>query len=62
MGWIGGPFSTHWERLLDFRERLAIDELEFVEQDIRSIARQLDVVEKGEESMLASASAEVGLP
>ncbi len=62
MGWIGGPFSTHWNRLAEFRERLALDELEFVDQDIRSIARQLAAVEHGGESMLASVPSEVGIP
>lgn len=45
MGWIGGPFSTYWDRLAMFRERLALDELEYAEQDIRSIHRAIHLIE-----------------
>lgn len=62
MGWIGGPFSTHWDQLASFRERLALEELEFIDQDIQSIAREVSAIEEGRESGLANAASEMGLP
>ena len=44
MVWLGGPFSVPWQRLASFRERLFVDELEFVEQDIRSVARKIEEI------------------
>ncbi len=62
MGWIGGPFSTHWERLASFRERLALDELAFVEQDIRSVTREIEAIERGRDTEFTSEAVEVGIP
>lgn len=42
MVWLGGPFSVHWKRLASFRERLFVDELEFADQDLRSVAREIE--------------------
>jgi len=46
MLWLGGPFSVHWNQLASFRERLFLDDLEFVEQDIRSVAREIDAIKQ----------------
>ncbi|MDH3602773.1 MAG: adenylate/guanylate cyclase domain-containing protein, partial [Candidatus Tectomicrobia bacterium] len=62
MGWIGGPFSAHWNRLASFRERLALDELAFVEQDIRSLTREIDLIERGQNTDPTNEAAEAGLP
>lgn len=62
MGWIGGPFSIQWDRLTTFRERLALDALEFAEQDIKSIARQLSLIDQEQDADLTSPPPESGLP
>ena len=41
MGWVGGHFSIHWDLLTDVRRQLCLDELDLIEQDIRSIQREI---------------------
>ena len=42
MGWVGGLFSVHWRLLENVRKKLYIEELESVEQDIKSIKREVE--------------------
>lgn len=41
MGWVGGHFSIHWKLLNEVRRQLCLDELDMIEQDIRSIRREI---------------------
>jgi class 3 adenylate cyclase len=41
MGWVGGHFSTHWDVQGDVREKLCIDELNLINQDIKKIKREI---------------------
>lgn len=41
MGWVGGHFSIHWELLNEVRQKLCLDELDLIEQDIKSIQREI---------------------
>ena len=41
MGWVGGHFSAHWDLLSEVRSKLCLDELDKVDQDIKSIQREL---------------------
>lgn len=45
MGWVGGHFSSHWELLTASRERLFMDEMDIVDQDIKSIEREIKKIE-----------------
>jgi class 3 adenylate cyclase len=47
MGWVGGHFSIHWNILADVRRQLCLDDLELIEQDIKSIQREIKQL-KGE--------------
>lgn len=42
MGWVGGHFSTHWEVQKEVREKLFIDEINFINQDIKKIQREIE--------------------
>ena len=44
MGWVGGLFSVHWRLLEDVRKKLYIEELESVQQDIKSIKREVEKI------------------
>ena len=46
MGWVGGHFSVHWKIIEETRKQLYIDEIELVEQDIKSITREIEKAEK----------------
>ncbi len=46
MGWVGGHFSAHWELLSEVRQKLKLDELDLIEQDIKSIRRELKKIDK----------------
>ena len=41
MGWVGGHFSEHWDLQKDVREKLFIDELDLIHQDIKKIEREI---------------------
>ena len=41
MGWVGGHFSTHWDLLTDVRQQLNMNELDLIQQDIKSIEREI---------------------
>ena len=40
MGWVGGHFSSHWHILGDIHDTLFLDQLELIDQDIKSIERE----------------------
>ncbi len=42
MGWVGGHFSVHWKLMEQVREKLYIEELDFIQQDIKSIERVIE--------------------
>lgn len=42
MGWVGGHFSVHWKLMEEVRKKLYIEELDFINQDIKSIERELE--------------------
>ncbi len=42
MGWVGGHFSVHWKLMEEVRKNLYIEELDFINQDIKSIERELE--------------------
>ena len=42
MGWVGGHFSAHWKLMEEVRKKLYIEELDFINQDIKSIERELE--------------------
>ena len=42
----GGHFSSHWELLTESRERLYLDEMDIIEQDIKSIQREIQKLNK----------------
>lgn len=42
MGWVGGHFSIHWNLMSDVRSQLCMDELDLIDQDIRSIQREIE--------------------
>ena len=50
MGWVGGLFSVHWKLMRDIRRSLYIDELESVEQDIKSIKRETEQYQPSSEN------------
>ena len=52
MGWMGGPFSTYWNEVAALRERLALDELEFAEQDIWRLSQEIDALEQDSDAVL----------
>lgn len=41
MGWVGGHFSQHWALQKDEREKLFIDEIDLINQDIKKIEREI---------------------
>jgi len=41
MGWVGGHFSTHWGIQSDVRDKLCLDELDLINQDIKKIEREI---------------------
>jgi len=41
MGWVGGHFSEHWNLQKEVREKLFIDELDLINQDIKKIEREI---------------------
>lgn len=41
MGWVGGHFSIHWQLLSEVRRKLCLDQLDLIEQDIKSIQREI---------------------
>lgn len=42
MGWVGGHFSNHWKLMEEVRKKLYIEELDFINQDIKSIQRAIE--------------------
>ena len=42
MGWVGGHFSVHWKLMEKVRKKLFIEELDFIHQDIKSIERAIE--------------------
>lgn len=46
MGWVGGHFSVHWKSMETVRKKLLIDELDFINQDIKSIQRELEKTQR----------------
>ena len=42
MGWVGGHFSVHWKTMEKVRDKLCLDELDFINQDIKSIEREIE--------------------
>ncbi len=67
MGWVGGHFSIHWRLLDELRHRLRMDKLELVNQDIKSLKRELrslgdlDQVKSSSQTQLESALDEAQL-
>jgi class 3 adenylate cyclase len=50
MGWVGGHFSIHWDLLADIRQQLRLDELELIEQDLKSIQREIRELKRSDHS------------
>ena len=44
MGWVGGHFSMHWKLMEQVRKKLFIEELDSVNQDIKSIEREIEKI------------------
>ena len=42
MGWVGGHFSVHWKLMEKVRKKLFIDDLDAIQQDIKSIEREIE--------------------
>jgi len=42
MGWVGGLFSVHWKLMEDVRRKLYIEELDSIQQDMKSINREVE--------------------
>ncbi len=49
MGWVGGHFSSHWQILADLHNALFMDQLELLDQDIKSIERALKQWKDGDD-------------
>ena len=46
MGWVGGHFSVHWKLLEEVRTKLHIEALDFIQQDIKSLEREVEKLER----------------
>lgn len=46
MGWVGGHFSVHWKLMDEVRNKLHIDELDLVTQDLKSIDREIERLQR----------------
>lgn len=59
MGWVGGHFSAHWNLLSEIRKKLCLDELDLIEQDIKSIQREIKQLGDGNDNSNGQRSSEM---